>query len=96
MTVRTKRAVSFTSEKCLNFVYVCVCVCVCVCVRACVRVCVCERERERDDFDACWRVVSVFDVWVDFNVCGRVVNSLNACGRVASDFLRILMHVGVS
>ena len=37
VTVRTKRAVSFTSsssEKCLNFV------CVCVCVR--------ERERERE------------------------------------------------
>ena len=45
MTVRTKKAVSFTSsssEKWLNFV------CVCVCVR------------ERDDFDACGRVVSVF------------------------------------
>ena len=27
-----------------------------------------EREREKDDFDACGRVVSVFDVWVDFNV----------------------------
>ena len=45
--------------------------------------CVCVREREREDFDACGRVVSVFDV---FNVCGRVVISLNSCGRVVSDF----------
>ena len=52
-------------------------VCVCVTER--------ERERERDDFDACGRVVSVFDVWVDFNVCRRVVISLNACGSVVSD-----------
>ena len=61
MTVRTKRAVSFTSsssEKCLNFVWVGVGVGVGVWVW--VGVCGCEIERERDDFDVCGRVCERF------------------------------------